>query len=517
MRISTLLGGIALLFSSYAQAQTYCQPTTTVPTLGHAASQAFYSINVTSAGKTLLSYTDAQGAKAYNWLQETQSMKVTRGQALTVNVRSGIWTWDIQIGIDWDGDGTFDGIQRAFSTPGAPITVETSSWNPANATTFANADWRRSQQTTLGHRGVVYHTFTVIVPQDARIGKTRIRILCDGDGYNERGAGNPPFDMCGSVGYAGSMHDFGVEVSELAVVDNPIVTPAGGVYMSDQMVTLSSTTENVQIYYTLDGTEPSATNGTLYTVPFAVLGPEAATTDVVLKAIAVKEGMQASSVITETYTIQKSWSVGRGTIHTTEQRYVTSATTAGAKVNLDYSQTSNPQRVYINTGNAMTVVQGSSFNLTVQSTDAMKWEHAIIFVDWNKNYSFDDAGEQLMKIGNENASSTEVPNFTRTINVPIDAVIGSTRMRIQFTDAWHNKNVPNHTHTAEDAVDKGGVYDFIVNIEAPETTGIQGVAANQAGERVSEIYTINGVKVAGTVKELPKGIYIVDGKKVVVP
>lgn len=517
MRISTLLGGIALLFSSYAQAQTYCQPTKTVPLWAHASSQAFYSINVTSGSKTLLSYTDAEGSRAYNWLQDTQKMKVTRGQQLSVFIRSGIWTWDIQIGIDWDGDGDFDDIQRAFSTPGVRITQETSSWSSRFADTFATSAWRSSQQTALGHRGVIYHEFTVTVPANARAGVTRMRVICDGDGYNASGSGTPPFDMCGNVGYAGSMHDFGVEVSELAVVDNPTVAPAGGVYMGDQTVTLSSTTEDAQIYYTLDGTEPSATTGTLYTDPFVVSGPEAATTNVVLKAIAVKEGMQASSVITETYMIQKSWSMGRGTYHPTEQRYVTSAITTGAKIDLDYLQNSNPQRVYINTERAMTVVQGSTFNLTVQSTDAMKWEHAIIFVDWNKNYSFDDAGEQLMKIGNENASSTEVTNFTRAISVPADAVIGSTRMRIQFTDAWHNKNVPNHTHTAEDAVDKGGVYDFIVNIEAPETTGIQGITVNQTGEGVSQVYTINGVKVAGTVKDLPKGIYIVDGKKVVVP
>lgn len=223
MKISTLLGGMALLVSSYAQAQTYCQPTKTVPEWQHANSQSLYSIKVTSAGNTLLSYTDTRESEqsmAYNWLQDRISMTVEKGQELTMDVRSGIWSWDIQIGIDWDGDGTFEDVQRAFSTPGVAITEATSSWSSAYASTFANADWRKEQERTLGHRGVVYHQFTFTVPQTARAGNTRMRVICDGDGYGDGDGYNPgvpPFDMCGKVGYAGSMHDFGIKVADSAV------------------------------------------------------------------------------------------------------------------------------------------------------------------------------------------------------------------------------------------------------------------------------------------------------------
>ena len=49
------------------------------------------------------------------------------------------------------------------------------------------------------------------MPKDAVLGFTRMRILVDGDGYN--GGATPPFDLCGKIGYAGSMHDYGITIA----------------------------------------------------------------------------------------------------------------------------------------------------------------------------------------------------------------------------------------------------------------------------------------------------------------
>ena len=79
----------------------------------------------------------------------------------------------------------------------------------------------------------------------------------------------------------------------------PIATPAGGTYIGTQSVGLSSTTPNAVIYYTLDGSTPSATNANaqVYTTPLTV------TTSVVLKACAAVTGMAMSAVVTNSYTI----------------------------------------------------------------------------------------------------------------------------------------------------------------------------------------------------------------------
>ena len=511
MRISTLLLGATLSLSTFTamMAQTYCQPTKNSggKNWAHANSQSFYSLKVSSDGNEVYQFTDENCNNQYNWIQDEQGFTTSTGKKLVLDVRSGIWTWDIQVGFDWDGDGDFEDIQRAFSTVGKKPTEKETSWNPKYSDTYANADWRKAEQNRLGHRGVLYHQFTFTVPSNAINGKTRMRILCDGDG------GSADFDMCSPVGYAGSMHDFGVTIVSKNTAAKPVFSVADGIYKMDQMVTITTNTPDAKIYYTLDGSTPTAANGMLYESPVKVSGLEGNTTEVTLKAIAVKDGMEASNVATAKYTIQKAWSIVKGTVHPTEDRYITSATTEDAKQNLNFTQSTKPSVVYINTGSAFTVESGSTFKLHVQCSPSMKWDHAIVFVDWNHNYSFDDAGEQLFKVGEEVKGNEEVCDFTRTIAVPADAVVGATRMRIQFTDAWHKKNEPGHTHSAEDVIDKGGAYDFVVNIEKPVVNGIDNVSTDKTA---AEVYTLEGIKLNKQVNELPKGIYIVNGKKVVV-
>ena len=171
----------------------------------------------------------------------------------------------------------------------------------------------------------------------------------------------------------------------------------------------------------------------------------------------------------------QTWQEPGGSVHSSEARYVVSANTTGCSTDLDYTNPSASNAVYTYTGAGMTVEQGQSFDLHVTSAEDMVWCHAVVFVDWNCDYDFDDEGEQLFKVGSDVDDSDapsdlvqngnpEVADFTRTITVPADAAVGTTRMRIQFTDAWHIKGVDHPDHSAMDAVDKGGVYDFDVTI-----------------------------------------------------
>ena len=180
---------------------------------------------------------------------------------------------------------------------------------------------------------------------------------------------------------------------------------------------------------------------------------------------------------------EPSWGVPTGTTGAASEnpndkiRYVTSASTTGAVSDLAYSNVADPGVVYIYTQQGMTVEQGQEFELNVTATEHMKWCHAIVYVDWNRDGDFDDEGEQLFKVGYDIKDSNmpsdynlpvngnpDVCDFTRTITVPADATIGTTRMRIQFTDAWHSKDVLDPVHTAMDVIDKGGVYDFDVTV-----------------------------------------------------
>ncbi len=68
-----------------------------------------------------------------------------------------------------------------------------------------------------------------------------------------------------------------------------------GFYTASFSLVITSATPAAAIYYTTDGSEPSLTNGTLYTSPIHI------TTTTVIRAIATKEGLLSSNIDAQSY------------------------------------------------------------------------------------------------------------------------------------------------------------------------------------------------------------------------
>ncbi len=82
----------------------------------------------------------------------------------------------------------------------------------------------------------------------------------------------------------------------------PLMSPAGGVYGSDQTVTITCATSGAIIHYTTDGSDPN-----IYSLEYSsgiIISGDG--TNLVLKAFAEKIGMTASAIRTNTYTINYS-------------------------------------------------------------------------------------------------------------------------------------------------------------------------------------------------------------------
>ena len=82
-------------------------------------------------------------------------------------------------------------------------------------------------------------------------------------------------------------------------VENPTADIDTGIYDETQTVTLSCATEDAEIYYTVDGSDP-AENGTLYTAPIEIAK------STTLKFVAKKAECNNSNVITKCYAINKA-------------------------------------------------------------------------------------------------------------------------------------------------------------------------------------------------------------------
>ena len=110
--------------------------------------------------------------------------------------------------------------------------------------------------------------------------------------------------------YASNPREITLSDVQYKLTGAPTANPAAGTYTENQSVTLTSSTEGATIYYTTDGSEPTLTGGVPggttqeYTAPIAVTGTEGQSITTVIKAMAVKSGMQDSSVKTFTYTIR---------------------------------------------------------------------------------------------------------------------------------------------------------------------------------------------------------------------
>ncbi len=110
-------------------------------------------------------------------------------------------------------------------------------------------------------------------------------------------------------------------------VATPAFSVASGAVNSGTEVTITCGTEGAKIYYTTDGTEPTA-ESTEYTAAISI------TEAVTLKAIAVKSGMNNSAVASASYTLKvatPAFSVASGAVDSGTEVTITCAT-EGAKI-----------------------------------------------------------------------------------------------------------------------------------------------------------------------------------------
>lgn len=148
------------------------------------------------------------------------------------------------------------------------------------------------------------------------------------------------------------------DYQEPAVKPVVTATPASCTFYGSQEVTLSADKEGAKIYYTTNGTEPSAINGTEYSTPLSF------TETTTLKAVAILDGV-SSEVLTATYT--------KGTPEVLIQP---SSTTFDTTLEVTITATPSGAKIYYTTDGTEPSTAGKSYGspvkLTISSTTTVK-------------------------------------------------------------------------------------------------------------------------------------------------
>ena len=139
-----------------------------------------------------------------------------------------------------------------------------------------------------------------------------------------------------------------------------------------------------------------------------------------------------------------------------------------------------------------TVIAGSSYNITVSSGSGSGTHGASVWIDFNNNGLFTDAGEYFLISNSISPSTTTTPV---SISIPSGAFIGSVRMRIRY--------IYSTTLASTMSCISGGAYgeteDYTINVTAPCTQPTtQATIGSYTANTTGTSLTVNWTRGNGT-------------------
>ena len=237
----------------------------------------------------------------------------------------------------------------------------------------------------------------------------------------------------------------------LPEVAEPTFNPASGAVEKGTKVAIACATEGAKVYYTLDSTEPTEAS-TLYTAPIEV--NDALT----IKAVAMKEGMNNSPVVSASYVIKSTAVTTAATFNFTDPSTLTPAYT------LDQAEddgTTGNKKIDVNdvtfTANAISLVNsgtGTAARLYYQpktpawsyriykssvltvSCPATSKLVSIVFDTQTSSYAT-DLGNATFSTGayDKDSKTLYLPEGTTKVTITPAATIGFNGITVNFSDA----------------------------------------------------------------------------------
>ena len=323
--------------------------------------------------------------------------------------------------------------------------------------------------------------------------------------HREQGNRNPFVDYPGLEEYIwgdkkNEPFDYDNYNSTVAV-RTPTFSPDGGTFTSPQSVTISCATDGATIYYTIDGTTPTASS-TPYTEPITV------SESLTLMAIAVKDNEQ-SSVATASFVIKDE---GDDPTPTGDNIYKkvtsTSDLESGKRYLIVYEEGGKALlRLDGKAGTGSVSITSDAIDLNNKSNQAM----VLVFNKVGNEWTIKGSDGNFMALtSNSNALNTATTADDNTAKWTISISGGTaTISNVQYSGRrlQYNYNSGNDMFRCY----TGSQKDVTIFKETTSTTDIQKSSISSGKNR--EIYDLQGRKING--KPAKKGVYVRNGKKVV--
>lgn len=255
------------------------------------------------------------------------------------------------------------------------------------------------------------------------------------------------------------------------VIEAPVFTPKEGTYMDKVSVSIAAA-EGLKIYYTLDGSEPT-TASTLYEAAFDL------TETTTVMAIAVDAEGNASPVAKAMYTIKAT----------------PVAPENGALFNFNENKWNLPVSSSEETFPITEVKEGDvTLTFTDGSTPTRMWS------------DFSNGLLQIRMYKNGGSMTVTPAADQKVVKVEFDA----TKLDVTASEGTLAEKVwTGEAATVTFTANATSNINYII-VTLSKQSGIEGVEAGEQTEKV--IYTIDGRRV----QKAEKGVYVINGKKVVV-
>lgn len=230
---------------------------------------------------------------AYNTFNYRQRNALQGGSSLTssdglhpqqpgYNVLGALWSANIAKALGY-GSGVASGTATVSSVTATTFTLSAPAMTGSGSPTYA---WWISTTSLVGQVGV-----------QSGGGSVSTSLTFNATGYSPNTTYHAVLQSRDSAGSEVISNEVVFTTNSLGTVATPVISPAAGTYPVTQTVSITCSTGSSTIRYTLDGSAPTESNGTIYTVPFSVSSSQT------VKAIGYLSGYTDSAVASSSYVI----------------------------------------------------------------------------------------------------------------------------------------------------------------------------------------------------------------------